>query len=262
MGKQIIQIRRFLFSRMLHNRPSFQIRYLKLAKFLSTYDIATPLASTSEQAERKWREQGLDLSKVDPEVYTRYDDSVIKAFEDVLPLLNPDSHVLEIGCGSGRNLDYLYQKGFHNLTGIEIGYKAIELFASTYPDTYNYSTIIEGNAVEKIKELEEKSFDLVFTHGVLVNIPVKNNNIFYEMCRVCKGYILTLESEGSWTAFPRYFQKMFRKNGFAMVAFRWLVPSNNEDGALEFPNPIAYEHVFVNCTIRLFAPVAEKAIRI
>lgn len=254
-----IKGRRYLVGRVISIRPSLKLGYLKLVKFLSTHGIPQPLAPTVEQSEHIWRDQGTESSNIDPKTYTRYDDSVEKLFQDVIPLLNQKSQILEIGCGPGRNLDYLFRRGFRNLTGIEIGHKAIELFASTFPDTYNYSTIIEGNAVVEIKKLKDKSFDLVFTHGVLVNIPATHNSIFFDMCRICRGFILTLESEGSFTAFPRDFQKIFTKYGFIMVIYRWLVPSN-KNGTLIIPESIISNHIFVNCTIRLFAPITEKSI--
>jgi hypothetical protein len=48
---------------------------------------------------------------------------------------------------------------------------------------------------------------------------------------------------------------MFEKNGFAQVAFRWLVW--NQDEKLTFPLPVKDQHVLKNNTIRLFAPYAK-----
>lgn len=234
-------------------RPRLHLRYLGLAKALASRGITPPLTLSPRLHEVRWKEQGTEGSHVSPEIYLEHNDSIDKLFRDILPLLSPGSSILEIGCNAGRSLDYLFQKGFRNLTGIEIGARALESFKKAFPEAYGSTTIIHGNAAEEIRKLESKSFDLVFTHSVLVNIEAKHNRIFREMCRICRGYILTLESEGSTRVFPRHFQKMFEKNGFAMVSYRWMVWDDNKK--LTFPNPVTGADILKNNTIRLFAPV-------
>jgi len=247
-------IRDYLSKRIKAN-PRLYLRYLRLAILLSNHGITPPLTVKAEKHEAKWRNQGTSKSPIRTENYTIYNDSIEKLFQDVLPLLTPESSILEIGCNAGRSLNYLFNKGFRNLTGIEIGTHALELFEKTFPGAFNSTDIIAGNAVEEIKKLETNFYDLVYTHSVLVTIAARHNHIFREMCRVCRGYILTLESEGQLRAFPRDFKRMFEKNGFAQVAYRWLVW--NQDEKLTFPLPVKDEHVLKNNTIRLFAPYVK-----
>jgi len=242
----------FLSGKMQEN-VSWRKRYLKIAKFLATHGIDPPLARKGKRLKRRWAEQGTRDSDVNPEIYTKYDDSIERLFQEVLPLLSRESSILEIGCNAGRSLEYLYRKGFHNLTGIEIGSKAVELFEKTFADTYQNSRIIVGDVVKEIQKLETNFFDLVFMHSVLVSISARDNAVFGEMCRICRGYILFLENEGSWTAFPRDFQKMFERNGFYMISFRWLV-WNDGQTLLEFPRTITDQDIFKNNIIRLFVP--------
>lgn len=237
--------------------PVLLRKYLGLARFLSTRGISPPLTSGIRKTEARWLNQGKEGSEVTPETYLACDDSVEKLFHEVLPLLNPDSAILEIGCNTGRSLDYLYRKGFHNLTGIEIGPKAVESFQRNFPDTFRDSTVICGNAVQELQKLKKDSYDLVFTHSVLVNISAADNNVFSEICRICRGYVLTLESEGSWTAFPRDFEYLFKKNGFEIVSYRWMV-WNRDKTALVFPTQIGDEHYLENNSIRLFVPAGNK----
>jgi SAM-dependent methyltransferase len=247
-------IRDYIFKRIKAN-PRLYLRYLRLAILLSNHGITPPLTMKAEDNEARWRNQGTAKSPIRTENYTIYNDSIEKLFQDVLPLLTPASSILEIGCNAGRSLNYLFNKGFRNLTGIEMGTQALELFEKTFPGTFKSTNIIAGNAVEEIKKLETNFYDLVFTHSVLVTIPAKHNHIFREMCRICRGYILILESEGHLRAFPRDFKHIFEKNGFAQVAYRWLVW--NQDEKLTFPHPVKDEDVIKNNTIRLFAPYAK-----
>ncbi|MCU0289361.1 MAG: class I SAM-dependent methyltransferase [Acidobacteria bacterium] len=248
-------IRKYLYEK-IKAKPPFYLRYLKLAILLSNHGITPPLTMNADKHEAMWRNQGTPKSSIRAENYTVYNDSIEKLFQDVLPLLTPESNILEIGCNAGRNLNYLFNKGFRNLTGIEIGTYALELFEKTFPGAFRSTNIIAGNAAEEIKKLESNFYDLVFTHSVLVNIAARHNHIFREMCRVCRGYILTLESEGHLRAFPRDFRRIFEKNDFAQVAYRWMVWGN--DGKLTFPLPVKGECVLKNNTIRLFAPCKKS----
>ncbi len=250
----LLKLRARLFKKVKAN-PRLHLRYLKLANRFSNRGFSPPLTAPVKQHEARWREQGTGDSKVAPEVYAQHNASVETLFMDVLPLLSTDCNILEIGCNAGRSLNYLYDKGFKNLTGIEIGGKALEIFKDSFPDSFASTRVIHGNAVEEIRNLESKTYDLVFTHSVLVNIGAKHNDFFREMCRVCKGFILTLESEGSSQAFPRDFEKMFAKNGFAMVGYKWLVW--DDAGGLSFPHPVTGKSVLKNNSIRLFAPVEK-----
>lgn len=250
----VIMVFRHFFRTMIGSNYALKLRYLKLAKFLTNHGITAPLSQSTAMAARQWREQGTASSVFKPEDYVPDTEATEKVFQDIVPLLNPNSSILEIGCNAGRNLNYFYECGFHNLTGIEIGTEAVKLFADVFPDTYKSSKVILGDATEEIKNLESKSFDFVFAHSVLVNIGPRGNHIFREMCRVCKGYILTIENEGSWSLFPRDFEKMFRKNGFATVSYR-LVEQKSE---MPFPHPLTREHVFKSAILRLLVPVQKQ----
>lgn len=254
---RIIRIWGSILKRKVETNTQLKRYYLRLARFLSTHGINPPLTAPAEQHEKRWREQSTAGSQDSPELYVSCNDSIERLFQEVMPLLNQDSAILEIGCNKGRSLNYLFQKGFRNLTGIEISPRAVELFAQIFPVTYKNSRVVVGNATQEIRKLKTKSFDLVFTHSVLVNIGAKHNHFFYEMCRICQGYILTLENEGSWTSFPRDFQRMFERNGFAQVSYRWLVWTTDMK-SLTFPNPVTNRHVFKNNTIRLFAPIDQN----
>ncbi|MCP4218711.1 MAG: class I SAM-dependent methyltransferase [bacterium] len=248
------KLKRHLFKK-IKTRPRLHLRYLRLAKFLSNHGITPPFTVPASQHETRWRHQGTGEIKAKPEKYARHDDSVEKLFQDILPYLTSQSNILEIGCNAGRSLEYLFRKGFTKLTGIEIGVKALETFQQVFPETYNSTRVMAGNAVDEIRKLETDAYDLVFTHSVLVNIGAGHNAFFAEMCRVCRGYILIMESEGTSSAFPRDFEKMFAKHGYAMVAYKWLVW--NEEKKLVFPNPVAVTDVLKNNRIRIFAPNAS-----
>lgn len=63
------------------------------------------------------------------EIYSLERDSFKnkKYLDQLNKLLSPKSHILDVGCGAGKPIDeYLVSKG-HNLTGVDISEKQIEL---------------------------------------------------------------------------------------------------------------------------------------
>lgn len=237
---------KWIYDAVLGNKRSKHL-YYRLAVFLSTRGIAPPLAPSASSVKDRWRRQGQDGAADNPATYTMEDRTVPELFRDVLPHLHKDSNILEIGCNVGRSLNYLYKNGFRNLTGVEIGSEAVELMKTAFPETYRSSRIIVGDASDAVKRFKDGEFDLVFCHSVLVNIHPRYNYIFREMTRISRRFVLILENEGSYTAYPRDFNRLFEKEGLKMVAFRVLAGA---DATL--PVPFEDRHIYVNNTIRLF----------
>ncbi|MBI5888764.1 MAG: class I SAM-dependent methyltransferase [Deltaproteobacteria bacterium] len=237
---------KWIYDAVMGNKESRYL-YYRLAVFLSTRGIAPLLAPSASSVKERWRRQGQDSAADNPATYAVEDASVRELFRDVFPCLGKDSRILEIGCNAGRSLNYLYKNGFRNLTGVEIGPEAVELMKTAFPEAYRGSTIIVGDASDAVKRFKEGEFDLVFCHSVLVNIHPRYNHIFRDMARISRKFVLILENEGSCTAYPRDFKRLFEKEGLKMVAFRVLAGA---DAAI--PAPFEDRHIYVNNTIRLF----------
>lgn len=223
--------------------------YLKFASFLATHGIRPPLSASLIQMQAGWKNQGAHSEDRNPELYIKEDNSTPELFREVLPYLDKDSSILEIGCGPGRNLNYLYKLGYHNLTGIEIGPQAVELMKSSFREMYSNSTIHIGDAPMVLKRLATHQFDLVYCHSVLVNIHPKHNYVFAEMARVAKDFILTLENEGSYDAYPRDFKKLFEKHRWKMIVYKVYAGHCSHLAA-----PFEDQYVYKNNTLRLFVP--------
>lgn len=221
--------------------------YFKTSIFLAGHGIAPLLSISSNSIKRKWLEQGTKDSSVDPKIYLKEDNSTEELFKEVLPYLSKESAVLEIGCNVGRSLNYLHRHGYRNLTGIEIGREAVEVMKANFPAMYRDSRIIVGDVAEQIKNITTNGYELVFCHSVLVSIHPKNNHVFNEMARVSNKFILILENEGSFTVYPRNFQKMFERQGYKMIV------SKVFSGACSsLPIPFEEKDIYQNNTIRLF----------
>ena len=235
--------------------PYLKEKYLQFAIFCSNHGICPPLSSRPDNAERGWRQQSSNDPHRNPYSYIEYDESIALMFQDIIPFLDKNANILEIGCNAGRNLHYLYSKGYKRLTGIEIGIEPEEVMKKTFPDAYNVATYIVGNAYEEILKLPSSHYDLVFCHSVLVNIAPKWNSIFKEIARVSKSYILIMESEGSYRSYPRNFEKMFRKANYKQILYKlYRLSEKKRILASDFSR----HDKFHNNTIRLFVPIKKR----
>ena len=87
-----------------------------------------------------------------------------KMNQDFLSELPKDSRILEVGSNVGNQLRCLQSMGFSSLSGVELQDYAVEQARKLCPDM----DIQQGSAFEL--PFEDRSFDLVFTSGVLIHI--------------------------------------------------------------------------------------------
>jgi pseudaminic acid biosynthesis-associated methylase len=119
---------------------------------------------------------------------TNYGITKDKLNEEFLGTLDKTIRILEVGCNIGMQLNALQKMGFTNLTGIELQAYAVEK-AKQLTKGIN---IIQGSGFEI--GFEDNSFDLVYTHGVLIHINPKDlPKIMSEMIRVSSKYIWGFE---------------------------------------------------------------------
>ena len=129
--------------------------------------------------------QTVDGLNVSPERYARpellnrseflYD--FIKKYTDV------SEHVLELGCGVCRNLNYLSENGYKHIHGIDINEEAILLSTKLYPGLKESKENLKINSLEEgLKEYRDREFGLVFTMCTLMHIhPKVEKRVFEEL---------------------------------------------------------------------------------
>ncbi len=142
----------------------------------------------------------------------------------VRPYVASESTILEIGCNVGRNLAYLFDAGYHHLTGIEINGDALSLLRQSYPDLAAAATLIHAPVEDAIRELPDASMDLVFTMAVLEHIHPDSEWIFDEIVRVASSTVVTVEDERhvSQRHVPRDYGEVFESRGLRQIAHQSL----------------------------------------
>ena len=130
--------------------------------------------------------------------------------------ISKNAKILEIGCNAGRNLEGLRLAGYVDLYGIEINEKAIALMKSQFPELS--ASLVIAPVEEKIREIPDNYFTLIFTMAVLEHIHPNSEWIFAEMSRITK-YLITIEDEHqrSWRHIPRDYGCIFSGLGMEQI---------------------------------------------
>ena len=127
-----------------------------------------------------------------------------------------NNSIFEIGCNCCRNLNYLYQRKYKLLTGIEISKKALDLQKEIFPELK--AILINSSIEDYILKINDKEFETVFTMAVLQHIHIDSNWIFEHIARITKHRIIIIELE------VRDYNKIFSKFGFKRI--KYSIPKN------------------------------------
>lgn len=136
--------------------------------------------------------------------------------------------ILELGCNIGRNLMMLRYAGFSPwcLHGIEINKNAIDLMRSEFMVSEKFMIHV-GTIEDFIITLPSNFYGLVFTMAVLEHLPKASEEVFEQMVRISKKYILTIEDERCHSPrhFPRNYKRVFEGLGVKQVRLWERFPS-------------------------------------
>ena len=83
-------------------------------------------------------------------------------YKQIKPYLKKDFHILDIGCAKGGFIDFLFDKGYHNLYGIDI----TNNYLSELKKDARYKNRIKLAFVDKMP-FDDKSFDFIILDHVL-----------------------------------------------------------------------------------------------
>ncbi len=179
--------------------------------------ISPPWIFTPDECLEYWRIQVNTIGGNRPRDYATKDMGIMALLHEFIsPEINSHDSIMELGCNSGANLNYLFGRGFKWLAGIEINPNAIAQIRERFPIRL---VTYEGSIEEWLPILPHDLVDVIFTMATLEHIHPKSNFIFGEMIRVAKKYIVTVEKEKGGCAylFPRDYRRVFEKLGCTQI---------------------------------------------
>ena len=151
----------------------------------------------------------------------------------LLATTSPDESVLDLGCNSGANLNFLYQGGFRKLYGVDAGRQALNLFSQTFPETFASTQVTHDLFQHYLLQCPDRMVDVVHSNGATLELVHPSFPIVAQMCRIARSSVMVDISERGH-AYPRYYISQFRYQGFELVYCERPVDLVNESSILHF----------------------------
>ena len=114
-----------------------------------------------------------------------------KEFNIIAKLITKNSKVLDVGCGDGELMKYIYENITYDIRGLELSKHNVQKCIE------KGLTVIEGDAEKDLKQFPESSFDYVVLSQTLQAF-LDPENVINELLRVGKKAIVTIPNFGYW----------------------------------------------------------------
>ena len=114
-----------------------------------------------------------------------------KEFKIISDLILKNSRVLDVGCGDGELIGFLFKNITQDIRGIEISKTNVQKCIS------KGLTVIEGDAEKDLFQFPDSSFDFVILSQTLQAF-LKPEKVLDELLRVGKKAIVTIPNFGHW----------------------------------------------------------------
>ena len=112
-------------------------------------------------------------------------------FKTISKLINKDTRILDVGCGNGELMKYIYDNISNKIRGLELSKKNVQTCIA------KGLTVIEGNAEQDLKQFPNESFDLVILSQTLQAF-LNPEIVLNELLRIGKKAIVTIPNFGYW----------------------------------------------------------------
>ena len=164
-----------------------------------------------------------------PEFYLDLDNITKLIVSSIQRYCYTDESILEIGCGTGRNLVGLVKAGFTNVAGVEIAANSVAVGREQFPE-YREIEVIVSPIEEIVMSLPE--YDVIYTQGCLMHLPYELDWVIDEIKSKAQHMIMTNEGE------PRNGIHVWKRNYEEYITRgEWWLQIEMENGLLYPPLP-------------------------
>ena len=112
-------------------------------------------------------------------------------FNNIAKKLEKDSKILDVGCGDGELMKFIYENISKDIRGLEISKQNVQKCIE------KGLTVIEGDAEKDLKQFPNSSFDYVILSQTLQAF-LNPELVLNELLRVGKKAIITIPNFGYW----------------------------------------------------------------
>jgi len=141
---------------------------------------------------------------------------------NVAPDLN--TSILDMGCNVGRHLNYLHERGYRNLRGVDFSSTAIAEMTTRYPQMRATSTIYEMPFQKFLKSIDDP-VDVAYTRGATFELVHPSFPLIERLCaRVRRHVVLALQESGHY--YPRCWEYEFARQGFELTRLWRQIPQH------------------------------------
>lgn len=141
------------------------------------------------------------------------DDLFLDYFEKNI---DKNDKILDLGCNSGRHLNYLYHKNYKDLHGVDIMSSAFTFFSKEFPEAFKLINIEKNFMQRKLLNTNNKFYDSMYSVGATIELIHPSFDIIGHMCRVVKQNIIILIQPDAHY-YPRFYPLEFTRNGFSKI---------------------------------------------
>tara|TARA_Y100001970_G_scaffold236647_1_gene296558 strand:+ start:313 stop:921 length:609 start_codon:yes stop_codon:yes gene_type:complete len=118
-------------------------------------------------------------------------DYMKKEFRIIADLIEKNSRVLDVGCGDGELMSFIFNNISNDIRGIEISKSNVQKCI------YKGLTVIEGDAEKDLFQFPDSSYDFVVLSQTLQAF-LNPEKVLDELLRVGKRAIVTIPNFGHW----------------------------------------------------------------
>ena len=142
---------------------------------------------------------------------------------------NLNSSILDIGCNVGRGLNYLNNKGYTNLFGVDISDDAIKNSVNVFP-RLETSAHIELNYIQKyLLSKDDRFFSTTYTKGATIELVPSSFPLIKEITRVTLDHVVLMISNSSHY-YPRFWEYEFSRYSFHLI-YKYMYSLDREEKA-------------------------------
>lgn len=145
------------------------------------------------------------------------DEKSIYLMNEVISLTpNFDAKILDLGCNVGRCLNYLEERGYKDLHGVDVSKPAIDIISEVYPKVFEKANIELCSFQQFLLDKDDLYYATTYTNGATVELVPSSFPLIKEVTRVTSKYVCFMISpDGHW--YPRFWEYEFSKYSFFLV---------------------------------------------